>query len=93
MGADGTAGDPASKSNDTQVQPDPQLAIDKELLQSVLEGRHPSLHKPELATTLKEVFERAQNDSELKELFDKAVEAWAKLVIERGMDYLKEQMA
>ena len=93
VGADGTAGDPASKSNDTQAQPDPQLAIDKELLQSVLEGKHPSLHKPELATTLKEVFERAQNDSELKELFDKAVEAWAKLVIERGMDYLKEQMA
>jgi outer membrane biosynthesis protein TonB len=85
--------EPAQAPAEPVPETDPKWEEDKAILQAVIAGKHPSLNKPELANDLKKIFERVKGNEDRTALFDQAVNAWANIVIERGMDYLKEQMA
>lgn len=58
---------------------DQQMADDKAVLQSIIDGTHPLMLEPSLYEVLEPIYQRYENkNAEMQKLADDAIEAWAK---------------
>lgn len=58
---------------------DQQIADDKAVLQSIIDGTHPLMLEPSLYEVLEPIYQRYENkNAEMQKLADDAIEAWAK---------------
>lgn len=60
---------------------DPQAAADRALFQSIIDGTVPDLLSPELASEFEAAGERRENDPEMKDLFERAVNVYQEAML------------